>query len=241
MFGALLLVGILLTHYYYPFSPWIYRYDFLFLLAIAIQIVLLVTKLESPKEVLVIFIFHIVATIMEIFKTSGAIGSWHYPEAAFFKIGNVPLFAGFMYSAVGSYIVRCWKMFNFQFSTYPRLALTLLFSLLIYLNYFSHHFIIDFRWLLVLLSVYLFGPCMLTFTVAHQPRKMPLVVGWLLVSIFIWLAENIATLANVWLYPFQNNGWHIVSAQKIIAWYLLIIISFILVSIIRKPVVVKPS
>src|SRR3546814_3089959 len=36
-------------------------------------------RLETPKEALVILIFHFVGTVMELFKT--AAGSWQYPEA----------------------------------------------------------------------------------------------------------------------------------------------------------------
>jgi uncharacterized membrane protein YoaT (DUF817 family) len=70
---------------------------------------------------------------------------------------------------------------------------------------------------------------------------MPLIIGWLLVAIFIWIAENVATLANVWLYPSQNDLWHPVSYQKIIAWYLLIIISWALVSLVHKPILRKAT
>ena len=43
------------------------------------------------------------AMVMEIFLTHPAIASWQYPQPAVFKILTVPLFAGFMYSAVGSF------------------------------------------------------------------------------------------------------------------------------------------
>jgi len=235
LFGGLLLFFILATHYYYPFEAYLYRYDFLFLIAVFIQIVLLLFKLETPAEAGVIIIFHIVATIMEIFKTSALIGSWYYPEPALFKIANVPLFAGFMYSAVGSYVARSWKGFDFEFSQYPKLILTILLGVGIYANFFSHHFIIDFRWLLVALSIILFSRTWLYFTIDQQPRTMPLLAGWFLVAIFIWFAENIATFTHIWLYPVQKQGWQLVSPQKIIAWYLLTIISFVLVSLVQKP------
>lgn len=198
---------------------------------------LLILKLETLKEARVIIIFHIVATLMELFKTSPGIASWHYPEEAFFRIGDVPLFAGFMYSAVGSYVARVWKEFDFQFSYYPTLFATYFFAALIYLNFFSHHFIFDLRWCLIAASAILFGRTWIYFTVDIIPRKMPLIVGWLLVALFIWFAENIATLANVWLYPFQSDMWQPVALQKIVAWYLLIIISFVMVSTVHKPII----
>jgi len=70
----------------------------LFLAVIVIQAVLVLTKLETKDEVKVIMLFHIIGFCLELFKTSPGIGSWSYPEEAFFKIAGVPLFSGFMYS-----------------------------------------------------------------------------------------------------------------------------------------------
>ena len=89
---------------------------------------------------MVIVVFHLVATVMELFKTSAAIGSWVYPEDFIIGIGNVPLLTGFMYSAVGSYIARIWRVFEFEFSHYPRKSLTDFLLSAIYVNFFSHHF-----------------------------------------------------------------------------------------------------
>jgi uncharacterized membrane protein YoaT (DUF817 family) len=33
----------------------------------------------------------------------------------------VPLFTGFMYAAIGSYIARCWRLFDFRFTRHPPL------------------------------------------------------------------------------------------------------------------------
>jgi uncharacterized membrane protein YoaT (DUF817 family) len=80
------------------------RYDALFIGALLIQCLLLFLRLETWREAKVILVFHIIGTIMEIFKTQH--GSWNYPEAGLIRIGNVPLFSGFMYASVGSYIAR---------------------------------------------------------------------------------------------------------------------------------------
>ncbi|MCR2488873.1 DUF817 domain-containing protein, partial [Salmonella enterica] len=68
------------------------RYDFLFLSAITIQLLMLLCHLETLREAKVILIFHIVGTAMEIFKTH--MRSWIYPEENLFRIGGVPLFSG---------------------------------------------------------------------------------------------------------------------------------------------------
>lgn len=72
-----------------------YRYDYLLIYALIIQICLLYLKLESWAEAKVIALFHIMAMVMEIFLTHPAIASWQYPQPAVFKILTVPLFAGF--------------------------------------------------------------------------------------------------------------------------------------------------
>lgn len=64
---------------------------------------------------------------------------------------------------------------------------------------------------------------------------MPLILGWFLVALFIWFAENIATFSNAWLYPSQSGGWTWVSPSKLGAWYLLMYISFILIAVVHRP------
>ena len=104
LFGGAMLVLLLGTHFFWPDDAPLARYDFLVLASIAVQALLLATKLERWDEALVILIFHVVGTIMEIFKT--AQGSWIYPEESVLRIGGVPLFSGFMYACIGSYIAR---------------------------------------------------------------------------------------------------------------------------------------
>ena len=72
-------------------------------------------------------------------------------------------------------------------------------------------------------------------------RRMPLLLGFLLVALFIWFAENLATFSNAWLYPDQRHGWTIVSPMKLGAWYLLMIISFVLVSLVQRPTEVQST
>ncbi|EPJ47792.1 MAG: hypothetical protein OFPII_09440 [Osedax symbiont Rs1] len=232
IFGGFLLAIMVITSYWYPLES-MHRYDFIFLAAIAFQIFLLVTKLENIREAVVIVVFHLVATVMELFKTSDAIGSWLYPEDYYFGIANVPLFTGFMYSAVGSYISRVWRIFDFQYSHYPARRYTLVLVCLIYLNFFTHHYIIDLRWVLLAVTALLFYKTQIYFKIIKTHRHMPLLLGWLLVALFIWFAENLATFSNVWIYPNQLDEWQMVSIAKLSSWYLLMLLSFVLVSLIN--------
>ncbi len=233
IFGGYLLALMIISKYYYPIEI-LHRYDFIFIMAIVFQIFLLAFRFETKREALVIIVFHIVATIMELFKTSDAIGSWHYPEEYFFGIANVPLFTGFMYSAVGSYLARVWRIFQFEFTNYPKFSYTVILVSLIYLNFFSHHFFMDFRWVLLFVTALLFWKTNVHFKIIKTHRQMPLLLGWFLVSLFIWFAENIATYAKIWLYPNQNNGWHMVPPAKLTSWYLLMMLSFVLITAINR-------
>jgi uncharacterized membrane protein YoaT (DUF817 family) len=77
LFGGAMLALLILTGFFWPEHAPIARYDFLVVAALAIQGMLLATRLERWEEALVILIFHIVGTAMEVFKT--AHGSWTYP------------------------------------------------------------------------------------------------------------------------------------------------------------------
>jgi uncharacterized membrane protein YoaT (DUF817 family) len=225
------------TWLWYPADAALARYDFLTLSALAIQAAMLAFRLETWEEARVILAFHVVGTVMEVFKT--ARGSWLYPEPSVLRIGAVPLFSGFMYAAVGSYIARVWRIFDFRYDHYPSRWATVLLATAIYVNFFAHHWLPDARLLLFAGTAILFRRTGVWFTAFRTPRRMPLLFGWLLVALFIWIAENVGTFTRAWSYPSQgSSGWHFVSWQKLGAWYLLMIISFVLVSLvhgIRKP------
>lgn len=230
LFGGLLLAAIIFTQY--VDLPWLARYDWLFLFAVAVQLIMLVTKLERPYEVVTILIFHLVGLAMELFKTSSGVASWSYPGDAFFKLGNVPLFSGFMYAAVGSYIARSWRILNLSFSHYPARKYTVLLALAIYGNFFTDHYGYDARYLLFAWVIVLYARVWVSYSIYKKVRRMPLLVGFGLIAVFIWFGENIGTYSHTWLYPTQQDHWHIVGVQKLGSWLLLMIISFILIDML---------
>lgn len=231
LFGGLLLLAIIVTKYVQlPLLP---RYDWLFIIAVLIQLAMLAFKLERPREVITILVFHVVGLAMELFKTSGNIGSWVYPEQSVIRIATVPLFSGFMYAAVGSYIARAWRVLNLRFINYPRRVYTVLLAILIYANFYTHHYMIDIRVALFIALAVLFWRTKVYFTLNHKERHMPLLAGFLLIALFIWFAENIGTFTGAWLYHEQLDGWHMVSIQKIGAWLLLMVISFIMIDLLH--------
>jgi uncharacterized membrane protein YoaT (DUF817 family) len=233
LFGGAMLALILATGFWYPHDAWLARYDFLFAAALAIQAAMLGLRLEQPAEARVILLFHVAGTAMELFKT--AAGSWTYPEENFVRFGGVPLFSGFMYAAVGSYLARISRIFDMRYSGYPPFAWTLGLAAAIYANFFAHHFIPDFRLPILAATAFLFLRTMVHYRVFRFRHRMPLLLGFLLVALFIFAAENIGTWSRAWLYPSQHAGWTPVSPAKLGAWYLLMIVSFVLVTIVHRP------
>jgi len=231
LFGGLLLFALVITKLIA--LPWLPRYDWLFLVAITIQIGMLIFKLERPREVVTILVFHLVGLAMEIFKTSALIGSWQYPGHAFFHVAGVPLFSGFMYAAVGSYIARSWRVLELDFSNYPRRLFTVLLAAAIYINFFSHHFAPDLRWLLFIITTLLYARTTVTYRLHRVLHRMPILLAFVLIAFFVWLAENIGTMTKTWLYPSQLVHWHPVSLQKLGSWLLLMIISFIMIDLLH--------
>ncbi len=233
LFGGLLLSLIITTHFVWPHNADLPRYDGLVLACLVLQAGLLIFGLETLEEARVILAFHLTGTIMEIFKT--AVGSWHYPEASYLRIGGVPLFSGFMYAAVGSYITRAWRLFDFRFVRHPSRQALVLLSTGIYANFFIDHWGVDLRAPLILAAMIMFGRTTIYFKVWRQHRRMPLLVGFFLVSLFIWFAENIGTFMGAWLYPSQIKGWAMVSPAKLTSWFLLMLISYTLVALAVLP------
>ena len=234
LFGGIMLALLVATHLAWPAHALLARYDFLFLAALATQAALLWFRLETLEEARVIVIYHLIGTAMEIFKTG--VGSWVYPEPCLFRIAGVPLFSGFMYACIGSYIARAWRLFDFRFRHHPPIAALGLLSLAIYANFFTHHYMIDLRPGLFLAAILLFARTRIFYRPWRRWRSMPLLLGLVLVASFIFLAENLGTLSAVWLYPHQLGAWTLVRFTKFGAWFLLLIVSYTLVAALNRPV-----
>ncbi len=235
LFGAAMLGLLIVTHYLWPViwphgAP-LARYDALLIAAILIQIVMLWTRLESVDEIKVIALYHVTGTVMEVFKTH--VGSWSYPEPSLIHIGGVPLFTGFMYGSVGSFIARAIRVFDMRFSHYPPAWVTWILSVFIYINFFTHHYMWDFRPLIFLAGFIIFGRSFVFFRIDDRVLCMPFLLAGTLTAFFLWLAENIGTYTDTWAYPGQT--WHVVSLQKMGAWGLLLVISFVMVALVMPP------
>lgn len=233
IFGVLLLAVIVAARFWYPEDAALARNDAITIAAILIQIGMLAFKLESGRELWVIVLFHLSGTAMELFKTDA--GSWSYESDGVLRIGAVPLFSGFMYAAVGSYMVRVYRLHDLKFDRYPKVWATTVVAIAIYANFFTHHFIVDLRWVLLALVGVLWARTWMHFRVWRITLRAPQLLVFAGVALFIWIAENIATWAGAWLYPSQEGGWELVSPQKLVSWFLLMILSVVMVTWVYPP------
>jgi len=230
LFGILLLIAFALSasmgsQEFYGF----FRYDYLLFYALIIQACLLYLKLESWAEAKVIALFHILAMGMEIFLTHPQIASWQYPQPAVFKILTVPLFAGFMYSAVGSFFARSLRLYQVSFEKLPGFSNMLALAVLSYINFMSKFFVPDIRLLLFAWSVIIFWKTKIRFQLQQHQIQLPMLAVLIVLAFIIWIAENISTFNKIWLYPSQVETWHIVGWGKMGSWYLLLLLSLVLV------------
>ncbi|MFC4651828.1 DUF817 family protein [Lactococcus nasutitermitis] len=225
IFGITIILSLAVTEIIH--IPAISRYDLMFIIVVLIQLVLLVTRYEQPFDLIPIMVFHILGMLLEIFKVHQ--GSWSYPGAGFLKIASVPLYSAFMYSAIGSYIVRAIKVFDLQAKNWPKIGWTLLSATLIYLNFFTDTFHFDYRIVLYLLIMIAFWRTKFTFVLRERRHEMPAILSFFLIGLFIYFAENIGSYFSAWRYSYQLSHWRLVDAGKISSWSLLIIVSIILV------------
>ncbi|CAN5484949.1 DUF817 domain-containing protein [soil metagenome] len=250
--------------------PYLPRYDVILIACLVVQFIMVKSKLETYDELKVISLFHVIGLCLEWYKIK--MGSWSYPEPALSKIAGVPLYSGFMYASVASYICQAWKRLSLRFINWPSEKMSYGLGIFIYANFFTHHFVPDFRWLIIVLIFYAFRKAWVAFTVNAHPisnfilqfafpqknklalvpiysppykkistrhtavkqYRIPLIAGFILIGFFIWLAENISTYFGAWQYPDQHLHWKMVHISKISSWFLLVIISIILVAGLKK-------
>jgi uncharacterized membrane protein YoaT (DUF817 family) len=209
------------------------RYDFIFLAAIAAQAALYLARIESKDEVRTLCVFHLLGLALEVFKTHPSIGSWSYPEPGFFKVSGVPLYSGFMYAAVAGYMCQAWRLFDLELVRYPSYRWSAPLCAGIYLNFFTHHFVGDARGWLFAAVLSVFWGTTARFTVVRR-CAIPVVLSFLLIGFFVWVAENLSTYLGAWAYPDQLQSWAPVSFGKISSWSLLVILSFLLVADLKQ-------
>lgn len=204
--------------------------DALLLWCLGVTLVLWLVRWETGREVAVIFGFHLVGLALELFKVRQ--GSWSYPDTGWATIGGVPLYSGFMYAAVGSYVCQAWRRFDLRITGYRALR-TAGVAGLIYLNFFTSHVTWDVRVVLAAALLLVTWRTWVHFTVGQRRYAMPLALSFVLIGFFLWVAENAATLLRAWQYPSQESVWTLVHAAKLGSWSLLVVVSIVLVAAVK--------
>lgn len=188
--------------------------------------------LEERREVFVICIFHALGLAMEIYKVSK--GSWTYPEFGYCKIYGVPLYSGFMYASVASYMCQSWRCFEMKFTRWPKIEVASLLGALIYINFYTNAYIVDIRFFLIPAVLWSFRDTYVLFLTSDtQRRAVPLCVALLFVALLVWIAENGATILGAYSYPHQIVTWGIVKFRIFASWFLLIVVSAVMIGIVR--------
>jgi len=237
LFGGLMLAAICLSKALWQPDWPLQRYDALLLFALLVQALFLRLGLETWQEARVILLFHLTGTAMEWFKV--AAGSWAYPEPGLIRLFDVPLFSGFMYAAVGSYMLRVIRLFEMRFAPYPPFGLTVLLAGAIYVNFFAHHYLPDIRVPLFAATVLLYARCRISFRCRARRLWMPLPLAALLSALALWLAETLGTMTGTWLYAGQSPGTP-ASLAKLGSWYLLLYVAFVTVTLASREALRTP-
>jgi uncharacterized membrane protein YoaT (DUF817 family) len=230
IFPAAIFLTLALSRYW-PI-PFLHRYDLILLVLVAVQAGMVRSGLETRDELKVICVFHLIGLVLELFKVRH--GSWSYPEEAWTKVGGVPLYSGFMYASVASYICQAWRRLHLNMEEWPPQIPVVVLGAAIYLNFFTHHYIPDLRWYLLAAVFAVFWRTRVSFSLRGETYRMPLVLSFFLIGFFIWLAENISTFLGAWEYPDQHARWHPVGLGKISSWYLLVMISMMIVTQLKR-------
>ncbi len=205
-----------------PIGP----YDLLLLYGLLLTALAWLVGWESRRETAVIAVCHLLGLVLELVKVS--VGSWSYPEAALTKVAGVPLYSGFMYAAVGSYVCSAWRIMQLEVSRY-RPGVVAAVAGVAYLDFLTDHWLPDLRWALALTLFWVSAGSTVHFTVGRMRHRMPLALAFALTGFFLWLAENIATRLGAWRYPYQLPVWHPVSVGVLSSWALLVPVVFVLV------------
>ncbi len=223
LFGGVLMVAIAVSNAIWNDAWPVARYDVLLVLAVVVQGLFLLFRLESREEVLALVGFSILGLGMEIYNT--AAGNWTYPEEGVFAVAHVPLFVGAMYSAVGVCVLRMIRIFEMSFVPFPPKWAGVALGIAIYINFFTQHFLYDIRIVLFVLLIVLFWRTRIEFTPFKGRRwSMPMLASLFFSALGVWLAENLGTITGTWAYDGQSQ-YEWVSLATLGSWALFLYVA----------------
>ena len=191
------------------------RYDVLLFISLSILAWMVLVKLETCNALKVLGLCFVAGFMLEVFKTSSKIQSWSYSDFAYTKLFGVPLFAGFMYAALGSAIIQAWRLFRVCTLRHPPYWLACVVAIFIYANFFTHHYIGDYRLYIAACAAGLYARVTVVFRPMDRDRKIPLLLFFVLFGFCAWLAESISTFFSLWRYLNPLGAW---SAAHVVRW-----------------------
>ena len=155
--------------------PGLYRYDFILIACLLMQWIMYKTGLETKDELKVITVFHLIGLLLEIYKVH--FGSWSYPEEAYSKILSSTL--------QRLYVRKCRKLHMpsvekvaFKNASLAESYFCRAVRSYDLLQFFTHHFTYDFRWILTLLLFIVFSRTFVQFSLQGVTYTMPLVLSF---------------------------------------------------------------
>lgn len=208
--------------------PGIPRYDAVLLGCLAWQAAAVALGAESRRELGLICVFHALGVGLEWHKTTH--GGWSYPEPSWLRLGPVPLYSGFMYASVASFLLGAWKVLDLRLTGAPPAGLAAALGLAIYGNFLTNVWLPDLKLPLLVGVGWLFRRG----RVEVAGRGAPLLPMFPALGLALWLAECWATWFGAWVYPRQLAGWTPVPPDKVVSWTALVVVSFLLVARARE-------
>ena len=213
--------------------PGVGRYDVMLVYCVGLQAAMVRRGMETPRELWAVGAFHGLGLLLEFQRT--AAGAWSYPDPGLLRIGRVPLFSGFMYAGVASYLLQAWRRFGLGFDRLPPAALGIALAVAAYASFFVP---VVGRPALIALILLVYARTGVRFTVEGERYRMPLALAFALVGGAIWVGENAGTFLGAWRYPHQAAGWRPVEGGKAAAWLLLVVVGF---TVVERSKAWKPS
>jgi uncharacterized membrane protein YoaT (DUF817 family) len=228
LFAVFILASLTITQHV---SFGLARYDLMLILCIGFQVAVVSAKLETKKELFATCCFHFLGICLEIYKVKN--GSWRYPEDGL-KIGGVPLFSGFMYASVASYLMQSWRLHRMTVERFPSWPWAIAIGLAVYANFFFARFLGDARWYLTAAILICFGRTFVHIDAAASRWRVNLLFGFIGLGFWVWVGENYATYLGVWQYPHQYDGWEWVEVSKLSSWSILVVLTFLIVAFLKR-------
>ncbi|MEM9715681.1 MAG: DUF817 family protein [Pseudomonadota bacterium] len=229
VFGIAFLAAIVGTAVIWSPDWALARNDALFGVGVVLMVAVFWTGVNRMADAVPIGIVFLLGIGLELHRTG--VGAWAYADGGVLKLGAKPLFVGFMYAAVASYVIRSLRLKELVVTRLPHWAVAAFVSVSIYGMFFVG--VPDWvRPAVLALAVIVFG---MARVVAPSGSWLPVPVALGLAAVLLWCAENVGTFSGTWTYRGQGPG-ELVDLTKISAWFLLLTVIFWVVTYFGRTV-----